>query len=464
MGILTVPSGNFTPGALAAVTSGIEIINATWDLAGTIKGQAQSAIAAAKAEVITVIPTTVNDIIVPSAPAFTASNAYTNVTSSEVTTSGVTNPGVAAPTAISVSSVSGASVVEPVVTIADVAAVDIFSEYTTEYLALIAELANRFVSFQGTHFPDDHAFYTQAEDWLQAALASTSGLPASVQAQIWGTDQARVLADSTRIKDSVLATFAARRFPLPPGAAASAILQIDQKAQGELAESSRKIATLSVEQFKFNIEKAINCRQMAMTSAIDYIKALATAPDVTSRLVGVGYDAQSKMVGAASQFLGARTEVAKVLNQVSQFNASTSLEQQAKNAGFKLEADYKDAQLDVDAAFKTQQGTLDATFKTQQGTLDATAKNQLAAMQTSNANTQANLQIALKTMEQNYDASLKKHLALVQASTSDRDAQLKADELRLKTLLSEVQALSQMATSLLNNLHADAGLRYSVSA
>ena len=153
-----------------------------------------------------------------------------------------------------------------------------------------------------------------------------------------------------------------------------------------------------------------------------------------------------------------------IFPQVSQFNASTSLEQQAKNAGFKLEADYKDAQLDVDAAFKTQQGTLDATFKTQQGTLDATAKNQLAAMQTSNANTQANLQIALKTMEQNYDASLKKHLALVQASTSDRDAQLKADELRLKTLLSEVQALSQMATSLLNNLHADAGLRYSVSA
>jgi hypothetical protein len=71
-------------------------------------------------------------------------------------------------------------------------------------------------------------------------------LPPSIATQIWGNDQARILGDKTRAQDAVIAQFAARRFPLPPDAAASAILQIEQKAQDEIAESSRKIAEMSV--------------------------------------------------------------------------------------------------------------------------------------------------------------------------------------------------------------------------
>ena len=50
------------------------------------------------------------------------------------------------------------------------------------------------------------------------------------------------------------------------------------------------------------VDKMLALRQMAMTSAVAYIQALASGPDMASRLVGIGYDAQSKLISSASQF------------------------------------------------------------------------------------------------------------------------------------------------------------------
>ena len=270
---------------------------------------------------------------------------------------------------------TGASVVEPTITIADASATMVYSEFETQYLELVTLLSDKFADFQTAHFPDDHAFYTQTEDMLQAILANPNGgLPVTVQAQMLADDHARITAEANRASDTLMATFAARRFPLPPGALASGVMQIQQKSQDLMAESSRKITVASIENLKFAIEKAINCRTLAMSTAVEYIKALASGPDMASRLIGVGYDAQSKMINAASSFYGVRAEVAKMSNQVSQYNAST-----------KLEAD---------------------------------SKNQMASM------------------------------ALIEAN--------------IKTLLTEAQAMAQMATSMFNNLHASAGTTLSI--
>lgn len=228
--------------------------------------------------------------------------------------------------------VSVPSIEEPLVDIpATQSAGDVISVFDTKYLELVALLSEKFSTFRASYFPDESDAYTAAEDWLKQAIADPSGLPAAVADQVWGDDQARILADKVRAQDAVIAQFAARRYPLPPDAAASAVLQIEQKAQDEIAESSRKVAIMSVEQMRFNVEKLLGLRQLAMNSALEYIKALASGPDMASKLVGVGYDAQSKLISSAAQFYNARTQAADTMSKVAQYNNSTALEAAVKN-------------------------------------------------------------------------------------------------------------------------------------
>ena len=233
---------------------------------------------------------------------------------------------------ITAGSVAIPAISEPAVSIPSAqSAGDVITEFGSQRLAIVAELIQKFSDFKVTYFPDEANAYIAAEDWLQAAIADPSGLPPAVVAQIFGDDQARILEDKSRAQDAVIAQFAGRRFPLLPDVAASITMQIEQKAQDELAESSRKVALLSVEMQKFNVEKLLGLRGMAMDSAIKYISALASAPDISSKLVGIGYDAQSKLISAAADFYRADAGAKEVVAKVAQFNTSTALEADVKN-------------------------------------------------------------------------------------------------------------------------------------
>ena len=233
---------------------------------------------------------------------------------------------------IAAGSVAIPSITEPVVNIPTTqSAGDVITEFGTQRLAIVAELIQKFSDFRTTYFPDESNAYVAAENWLQDAIADPSGLPPAVVAQIFGDDQARILSDKTRAQDAVISQFAGRRFPLPPDVAASAVMQIEQKAQDELAESSRKVALLSVEMQKFNVEKLLGLRAIAMDSAIKYISALASGQDIASKVIGVGYDAQSKLISSVATFYNARTQAAETMSKVAQYNNSTQLEADAKN-------------------------------------------------------------------------------------------------------------------------------------
>lgn len=204
---------------------------------------------------------------------------------------------------------------------------DAFNKFTSEYITLANWLAAQGAAFTTAYYPDEQTAYTAAEDWLQAALANPSaGLPPSIAAQIWGDDTTRILSDKGRASDAIIATFAARRFPLPPGAAASAILQIEQTAQDKIAESSRKVAIMSVELQKSTVDTLMKLRATAMGNKIDYIKALASGPDMVSRMINVGYDAQSKNIAAVSSYYNARSQATEIVSKVNQFNTSLQLE------------------------------------------------------------------------------------------------------------------------------------------
>lgn len=233
---------------------------------------------------------------------------------------------------VSASSVTGATITEPTVSIpATQSAGDVITVFDTKRTEIVNDLVSKFASFRATYFPNESTAYSAAEAWLQAAIADPSGLPPTVRAAIFGDDAARILADKVRAQDSVVAQFAGRRFPLPPDVAASAVMQIEQKAQDALAESSRKVAVLSVEMQKFNVEKLLGLRGMALDAANKYITALVSGQDIASRVVGVGYDAQSKLISSVSSFYGARVSAAEAMNKVAQYNSSSALEAATKN-------------------------------------------------------------------------------------------------------------------------------------
>lgn len=223
--------------------------------------------------------------------------------------------------------------VEPVVTIpTSVNPTDVMSLFDTKYTELVAMLVDKFTVFQSTYFPNEGAAYTAAETWLTDALNNPDhGIPANVVAQMLTDVKSRAYADAAVQSDAVLATFAARRFPLPPGAAASAVLQISQKAQDSISESSRALMMKYIENMRFAVENALAMREKAMSSAIAYINALAAGPSVSSSLVGTGYDAQSKLISAAAGFYNARTEASRMVKQAEQFNVDRKFAKDEKN-------------------------------------------------------------------------------------------------------------------------------------
>jgi hypothetical protein len=284
--------GNYLPGAETTLHGAVDLINASWKLGVASVNEAESKINNAIGQWLDA----------QNSPHITSSNADALT---------ITEPEVDIPTTASTS--------------------DAMSLFEEKSLELVELLAAKFVAFRETWFPDEQTAYVAAEDWLQAAMDNPLGLPANVAQALMADNEARVLSEASRASESVLASFAARGFPLPPGAAAGAVLQIQQEAQNQLSESSRKIITASIEQMRWVIEQVMSLRQMSMNAAIEYIKALASGPEIASRVVNIGYDAQSKLINAASAFYNARINAAEAVSRVNQFNVSNELQASQSN-------------------------------------------------------------------------------------------------------------------------------------
>lgn len=279
----------------AATQAVAAVINATWNAGLASKIDFEASIAAAKAVI----------------DALLANPATQHIVAGAVSDISVTAPNVTIPSNIDTSS--------------------ILATFSSEQLALINQLEAKYLAFRNTYFPNEQAVYAAAESWLQAAIADPSGLPANVRAQLLSDAEADIVNDKLRAQDAVLSQFAARRFPLPPDVAASAVLQIEQKAHDAIAEAGRKITVLSVEQLRFDVEKLIGLRGVAMDGMAKYIATLATAPDTASKVVGIGYDAQTKLISSAADFYRADAAAKETVSKVAQYNNSLALEAASKN-------------------------------------------------------------------------------------------------------------------------------------
>ncbi len=442
--IVSVPTGNFTPGARATLEFPAALINAAWNQAnakfelfeykmglvtntggtGWLDDAAVPVISAPS--VAFTNPTSTNSISATSE--FEAANVATPaLTSSTSATSGVYTATAATP---SLTTAVITTPTDPGVTVpTDVTEESVIATFTGEQQDLWDQLVAGFVGFRTAYFPNENTLYATAETWLQDALDNAHGLPSAVAAQVLTDSSDRISVELSRATDSITARFAASRLPLPSGALASAVLQLQQKAQDDIAGASRSLVIASIEQLRFVVDKVLGLRQSAMAAALDYCKTLASATPGAVQLTEAAYDAQVKLINSAAAYYGARINASEAVAKVSQFN--------------------------VDAAVKIA----DMTTRNAQFNVDASIK----VADIDNRNSQFNVDTAVKIADMTTKNSQFNASATMNAAERNQQADLTVRDARLKALLGELHSLAQMATALFNNLHVSSQTSYTVS-
>ncbi len=215
--------------------------------------------------------------------------------------------------------------VEPPVTIPMNAAGVDGALYGSTYDQIITDLSDKFAGFFAEYFPNECDYLQEAQTKLCEMLAGGAGIPAHVENQIWQRDRSRVLEDVGRARDDVLATFASRGFPLPPGAAAHAMRLAEVDANNKIAQQSRDVAIkhveILIENIKFAVQQALDYRVKGIQAAGDYIKVLALGPEIAMKLATSAAGAQAQLISAASQYYRNRIAVEELKLDAAKFNA-----------------------------------------------------------------------------------------------------------------------------------------------
>lgn len=196
---------------------------------------------------------------------------------------------------------------------------------------IISDLTTNFAAFFTRYFPNDTPAVTAAQAWLTDAITSGgTGIPAHVEDQIWQRDRSRVLNDVARAQDELVASYAARRFPLPPGVLAHQSYLIQRDGMDKIAQASRDVAIeqvkIAIENVRFAVEKALDFRLRAVDAASNYLRALALGPEIASRLALNKADAQAKLISAASQFYQSRLSFVQLEHDFQKYRDTQKLQ------------------------------------------------------------------------------------------------------------------------------------------
>ncbi len=198
--------------------------------------------------------------------------------------------------------------------------------YDATYSRIVEDLSGTFAQFFATYFPNECDSLLRAQERLCDMLAGEVGIPSPVEDQIWQRDRSRVLADVNRTRDEVMSTFAARGFPLPPGAAAHAVRLAQADANDKIAMQSRDVAIkhvdILIENIKFAVQNALDYRMKCIQAAADYIRILAVGPEIAARLATSAADAQAQLISAAGGYYRNRIAVEELRLDAAKVNAS----------------------------------------------------------------------------------------------------------------------------------------------
>ncbi|WPG35300.1 hypothetical protein [Variovorax sp. EBFNA2] len=179
--------------------------------------------------------------------------------------------------------------------------------YNTQLQKLVNLIGQGIADFFQNYFPLGP--YDQAVEWLRKAIVDGgTGINAGVEQQLWQRGKARVLEESMEAEDNLTAGWAARGYPLPPGALVHGLQRIQLDRSRKLAEISRDIAIKSfdteIENVRFAVLQTLDLRSKAMSAMADYIRTLMmgpqTAMQLATGLAGLELDVNRSMVALYS--------------------------------------------------------------------------------------------------------------------------------------------------------------------
>lgn len=255
----------------------------------------------------------------------------------------------------------GVHVAEPDVFIPRMAEAASIENYQHWWSGAIDTLAAQFADFIQNYFPNECDYLGKAQQWICETLKNGgTGVNQHVEQQIWARDRARILADARSQEAEVLNGFAARRYPVPPGAALSMTAQIRAEAAGKIAQASRDVAIkqaeIEIENVKFAVEKAIDLYSAAISAAGDYIKSLVGSSGNMSQLLPSVTDSQSRLIGAAADYYRARIQVEDLRLRATLPNSEWRQQANVKNVDNDMQAmrNRVDAAIEAAKAMATQ--------------------------------------------------------------------------------------------------------------
>lgn len=191
--------------------------------------------------------------------------------------------------------------------------------FSSTYDRIINDLSSKYAGFLTEFFPVNGGLMAAVEQWLNDAIAGGTGVNATVENQIWQRDRDRLSTEAASATEETIAQWAARGFPLPPGAAIASVQAIARKRTADLNASSRDRAIeawkMEIDNVRFAIGQAISYRSQAVQAAGDYIRAMALGPQLATQLATSASDAQARLIGAASSYYNARINVAQLAQE-----------------------------------------------------------------------------------------------------------------------------------------------------
>lgn len=213
------------------------------------------------------------------------------------------------------------------------------SELTALYKSTSDEikalLANGLSRFFIDYFPLGNEL-AAARAWVENAIVNGgTGLNPIIEAQIYERDRSRVLNDAMRATSEATAAWAARGYPMPPGALYGRIESIDQDARDNIAKASSAVAIkqmeIEIENTRFAVDKALQMRTAAISAAGDYIRTLALAPQLGVQLASSVIDAKAKLANVLTSFYQAKISALELPVRIAIADANADVEVRKSN-------------------------------------------------------------------------------------------------------------------------------------
>ena len=174
-----------------------------------------------------------------------------------------------------------------------------------------------FSDYMAEWFPTG-TYFEKATAWLERALGEGgTSINADVETALWERDRARLAAEAARAEDEAMTAFASRGYVLPPGSLVHGVLTIRQGLTNALSQQSRDIAIKAhqdeLDNARLAVQQAISLRGAAMSAAINYMQALAVAPQIATTLATAQIDGQTRIASARADLFrtvtGAKTDI-----------------------------------------------------------------------------------------------------------------------------------------------------------